>query len=202
MDSTTTSPKTSHPPSLIYLMNTLLGIIKTTANTTPQSSNIQPIMVTNYTIGWVEYKTISTKRKHERTEVLYSNLFYSTLDDKGKLNLIKQIVAKEQVIFAAYTISANDVEKLVNHYSCYKTVAECQRNMPKFELNAVFTVVSLFFSEDSGVNGTNSAGQLKKDNNTNLKNINLVDNYLCCSVNNIIQSSLWYSSFINNATCF
>ena len=69
-------------------------------------------MTTKYTVGGVEYETCSTEQKPEITEVFYSKEFHSSLDNKGKLDLIKQIEAKQQMIFTAHTISANNPKTL------------------------------------------------------------------------------------------
>ena len=90
-------------------------------------------MATKNIIGGVEYETVSTEAKHMTIEVLYSYKNCCTFDDEGKLDFLKQVLAKQQILFDTHTITANSPEKLVNHCSFYKTVAKWQRDIPNLD---------------------------------------------------------------------
>jgi hypothetical protein len=50
-------------------------------------------------------------------------------DKKGiKLNLLKLVQSKQQQPYVATSISVNDPEKLLNHYSLSKLNKECSRS--------------------------------------------------------------------------
>ena len=137
-------------------------------------------MTSKYTIGGVEYETVAKEEIHSYSGVLYNKSFWSQLNNKGRLDLVKQIKSKQQILFTAQTILINDPEKLINHYSFSKTVAELQRSMYKYGVNAVFTVV-----KPHSFDGTN-AGQLEKDINGSLIATNIFDRYLRLSVDDVV----------------
>ena len=62
-------------------------------------------------------------------------------DKKGQLDLLKLVQGKQQQLYSAISISVNDPEKLLNHYSLSKLNKECRRNLAKYDLISPFTIV-------------------------------------------------------------
>ena len=130
-----------------------------------------PKIQAKYNIGGVEYKTVTTEEICNTAGVLYNKKFQSTLDNKGRLDLVKQIKAKQRMLFTNQKISNNDPEMLINHYLVSKTIAEFQRSMCKYGIKAVFIAVKPY-----DFDGT-KAGQLEMDDNNNMIATNLFDQY-------------------------
>ena len=76
------------------------------------------------------------------------------------------------------------------------TVAELQRSMCKYYINAVFTIVKPY-----DFNGA-KADQLEMDYDSNMIATNLFDRYLWLIVNDVVQSSRQFSGFGHTNTHF
>ena len=48
-----------------------------------------------YTIGGVEYDTVAKEEIRSTSGVLYDKSFWAQLDNKGRLDLVKQIESKQ-----------------------------------------------------------------------------------------------------------
>jgi hypothetical protein len=91
-------------------------------------------------IGGLIISVESTEQVRTTTGALYTKEIRQTYDNdkKGKLDLLKLIQSKQQQPFVATSISVNDPEKLLNHYSLSKLNRECSRNLNKYDLTGAF----------------------------------------------------------------
>jgi hypothetical protein len=87
----------------------------------PINVSIPPTMGT-ITIGGIAIAVESTEQVWTMTRALYTKAIRKTYDDdkKGKLDLLKLVQSKQQQPYVATSISVNDPEKLLNHYSLSK----------------------------------------------------------------------------------
>jgi hypothetical protein len=87
--------------------------------------------MTSITIGGITIEVESTEQVRTTTGALYTKKIQATYDDnkKGKLDLLKLIQSKQQQSYVATSISVNDPEKILNHYSLSKLNKECSRNL-------------------------------------------------------------------------
>ena len=127
--------------------------------TRPFVSAATPSSGSTFTVNGRVIATRATKKIKSDSGVRFPKSYRENLDDKAKLGFLKQMELKQQIPFSATTISVNDPSKLINHYSLSKTVSEFRRNMYKYGLHEVFTVVKPFDID------VPSAGQLKSDTN-------------------------------------
>jgi hypothetical protein len=86
----------------------------------------------------------STEQVQTTTGALYTKQIYK----KGELDLLKLVQSKQQQPYVATSISVNDPEKLLNHYSLSKLNKECSRNLNKYDLLPTFT--NIIFPVTSG----------------------------------------------------
>jgi hypothetical protein len=113
------------------------------------------------TIGGLTIDVESTEQVRTTTGALYTKAIRQTYDDdkKGKLDLLKLVQSKQQQPYVATSISVNDPEKLLNHYSQSKLNKECSRNLSKYDLlgsfnNVVFPIEPGSKSLRTGPSGT------------------------------------------------
>jgi hypothetical protein len=89
-----------------------------------EPTNILPTTaaMTSITIGGITIEVESTEQVRTTTGALYTKQIRATYDNdkKGKLDLLKLIQSKQQQPYVATSISVNDPEKLLNHYSLSK----------------------------------------------------------------------------------
>ena len=149
-----------------------------------------------YTINGVVVNTCATKKIKSGHGIRYSKTFHGNLADKAKLDFIKQIEVKQQIVFLVTSISVTDLSKLINHYLHSKMVTELQRSMHKYSIHEIFTVVKPF--DDDGPD----AGRLKDDDNGDIIAINLFDLFHRVTVDEVVQSSCWYQGFGDDAARF
>jgi hypothetical protein len=90
------------------------------------------------TIGGFAIAVEATEQVRTTTGALYTKAIQKTYDDdkKGKLDLLKLVQSKQQQPYATTSISVNDPEKLLNHYSLSKLNKECNRNLNSFHVTA------------------------------------------------------------------
>ena len=94
-------------------------------------------------IGGVAFDLQPTEQVTTTSIALYTKTMRATydVDKKGQLDLLKMVQGKQQQLYSAISISVNDPEKLLNHYSLSKLNKECRRNLAKYDLLAPFTIV-------------------------------------------------------------
>ena len=95
------------------------------------------------TIGGVAFDLEEDEQVTTESTALYTKAMRATYDadKKGQLDLLKLVQGKQQQLYSAISISVNDPEKLLNHYSLSKLNKECRRNLAKYDLLAPFTIV-------------------------------------------------------------
>jgi hypothetical protein len=149
-------------------------------------TNLETAM--SITIGGVAIAVATVEQSRTTTGALYTKEIRKSYDDdkKGKLDLLKLVQSKQQQPFVAVSISINDPEKLLNHYSLTKLNKECRRNLTKYDLTGPFNIV---FPIDP------TKGDLLTDLSGAYVTHNLLDNCLRVTAQQVADSSRWYSGF-------
>ena len=144
---------------------------------------------TTITIGGVTISVAATEQARTTTGALYTKAIRSTYDDdkKGKLDLLKLVQSKQQQPYVATSISVNDPEKLLNHYSLSKLNKECSRNLNKYDLLSPFT--NIIFPTVPG------SAALRTDSSGAHITHNLFSNTFQVTAQQVADSSRWYSGF-------
>jgi hypothetical protein len=137
-------------------------IIPTTLNHSPivpPVISIQSIMGT-IKIGGLTISVEATEKVRTTTGALYTKAIRETYDDgkKGKLDLLKLVQSKQQQPYVATSISVNDPEKLLNHYSLSKLNKECAQNLNKYDLLGPFKTIVFPITPGSKDLGTDASG--------------------------------------------
>ena len=142
-------------------------------------------------LGGLTISTISesTEQVRSTTGALYTKAIRSTYDNdkKGKLDLLKLVQSKQQQPYVATSISVNDPEKLLNHYSLSKLNKECARNLTIYDLLGPFKTV-VFPTKPGGK-------ELNKDASGNYLTHDLFNNTFQVTAQQVADSSRWYSGF-------
>jgi hypothetical protein len=128
---------------------------------------------------------------------VYTKKIRATYDDdkKGKLDLLKLIQSKQQQSYVATSISVNDPEKILNHYSLSKLNKECSsRNLNKYDLLPTFT--NIIFPVTVG------SVQLRADPSGVPITHDLFSNTFQVTAQQVADSSRWYSGFTAPASRF
>jgi hypothetical protein len=142
------------------------------------------------TIGGIAIAVEATEQVQTTTGALYTKAIRKTYDDdkKGKLGLLKLVQSsKQQQPYIATSISVNDPEKLLNHYSLSKLNKECNRNLNKYDLTASFS--NIVFPIKSG------EGPLQTDSSSAYIPHDLFSNTFQVTAQQVADSSRWYSGF-------
>ena len=142
-------------------------------------------------LGGLTISTISesTEQARSSTGALYSKAIRATYDDdkKGKLDLLKLVQSKQQQPYVATSISVNDPEKLLNHYSLSKLNKECAQNLNVYDLLGPFQTI---------VFPTVPGGKvLNKDVSGNYLTHDLFNNTFQVTAQQVADSSRWYSGY-------
>jgi hypothetical protein len=145
--------------------------------------------MTSITIGGVTIEVKSTEQVRTTTGALYTKQIRATYDNdkKGKLDLLKLIQSKQQQPYVATSISVNDPEKLLNHYSLSKLNKECSRNLNKYDLLPTFT--NIIFPVAPG------SVQLQTDPSGACLTHDLFSNTFQVTAQQVADSSRWYSGY-------
>jgi hypothetical protein len=158
-------------------------------------ASINPKMTT-IKIGGLTISVETTEQARTTTGALYTKAIRATYDNdkKGKLDLLKLIQSKQQQPYVATSISVNDPEKLLNHYSLSKLNKECSRNLNKYDLIGAFTNVVYPISP--------GAQELKTDPSGAFLTHNLFSNTFQVTAQQVADSSRWYSGFTATSARF
>jgi hypothetical protein len=147
--------------------------------------------MTTITIGGIEIIVKSTEQTRTTTGALYTKAIRETYDNdkKGKLDLLKLVQSKQQQVYVATSISVNDPEKLLNHYSLSKLNKECSRNLNKYDLLQPFTNIVFPVAPGSG------SADLRVDTTGAHITHDLFSNTFQVTAQQVADSSRWYSGF-------
>jgi hypothetical protein len=173
-------------------------IVPTTLNHSPIVPPVITIQSTMGTIkiGGLTISVESTEQVRTTTGAFYTKAIWETYDDnkKGKFDLLKLVQSKQQQPYVATSISVNDPEKLLNHYSLSKLNKECARNLNKYDLLGPFKTVVFPITPGSKDLGTDSSG--------NYLTHDLFYNTFQVTAQQVADSSRWYSGFTVSADRF
>jgi hypothetical protein len=157
-------------------------------------STIQSTMTTEITLNGVVYKVNSKATARAKDVALYDKKARKAYKDKDRIDLLDKIQANQQIKFHSITVSVNDPEKMTNTHSIAKILAENKRNLLKYDLLDVFTIIvphSGAFDADS-----DSYGRLEMKNETEPVQYDLFTDYLRLTPQQVGASSKWYSGFV------
>jgi hypothetical protein len=158
----------------------------------PPSSSTSTTMSTGtkqVTIGGVVMDIkIGAEQVRTSSGAIYLKADRAKLSERDKIDLLKLISSKQQQIFASVTISINDPQKLINNHSTSKLLEECDRNISKFELRGVFTIVVPILEGSD-------AGALQEDSHGQALTYDLFADHLRLTAQQVADSSRWYSGF-------
>ena len=187
-----------HPPPVDANGNPVLGTftqqqiraraarpMTTQTRRATQTRRSRPMTVPDTSTVTVNGRNITTramKKIKSDSGVWFPKSYLKNLNDKAKLDFLKQVELKQQIQFTATTLSVNDGSKLINNFSLTKTISECKRNMYKYGLHEVFTIVKPY-----DIDGPD-AGQLKSDTTTGIFASDLFDRYHSLTVEDVLQS--------------
>jgi hypothetical protein len=173
-------------------------IIPTTLNHSPLVPPVVTIASTmgTITIGGLTISVESTEQVRASTGALYTKAIRETYDTdkKGKLDLLKLVQSKQQQPYVATSISVNDPEKLLNHYSLSKLNKECCRNLNKYDLLGAFNNIVFPITPGGKDLLMNSTGSYQTHD--------LFSNTFQVTAQQVADSSRWYSGFTVPAARF
>jgi hypothetical protein len=155
----------------------------------PPVISVQSTMST-INIGGLTISVETTEQVRTTTGALYTKAVRETYDadnGKGKLDLLKLVQSKQQQLYVATSISVNDPEKLLNHYSLSKLNKECARNLNKYDLLGPFKTIVYPISPGSK--------DLSVDASGNYLTHDLFNNTFQVTAQQVANSSRWYSGF-------
>ena len=147
-DASTNTPPRDEDTTAFH--DTLERRLASTSNSTTNSissellpTDLDDATTPTITIGGVAFELEPTEQATTESTALYTKAMRATydVDKKGQLDLLKLVQGKQQQLYSAISISVNDPEKLLNHYSLSKLNKECRRNLAKYDLLAPFTIV-------------------------------------------------------------
>jgi hypothetical protein len=169
-------------PTAPFPLSTTTTSVTTTATMTPPPTK-------DITVGGIVMTVkIGTEQVRTSSGAIYLKADRAKLGERDKIDLLKLISSKQQQIFASVTISINDPQKLINNHSTSKLLEECDRNISKFDLRGVFTIVIPVLD---GVD----AGVLKEDVHGQALAYDLFTDHLRLTAQQVADSSRWYSGF-------
>ena len=165
-------------------------------NSVPTSTAPMTTVPKSYMLNGVMVTMNASKSTRVTNGVLYPKALRVAFKDKQRIELITMIKAKQQKPFHAVTISVNDPEKLMNTHSISKLLEECKRNLSQYDLIDVFTIV--LPEPASFVPGHAQFSLLQVDSNPLQPaplQYDLFTDYLQIPLQQVVDSSKWYSAF-------
>jgi hypothetical protein len=162
---------------------------------TPKPNPKQAIMTdpVSYTLNGITI-AVNPKAVPRKEGAIYTKAKRKSLEESERMKLLESVQAKQQTLFHAINVSVNDPEKMTNTYSLANLLAENKRNLAKYDLLDVYTIVDPMpgaFDPDS-----NDYGKLRIDEHGNPASIKLFADYLRLTPSRVAASSEWYSQFV------
>jgi hypothetical protein len=185
-------------------INTEEIVFETESNRTPINEEItfetesnRTNMTTTITVNGVNFTPTKGKGRVKQT-LLHSKETRSKLNDEQKMKLLDNIQSKQQTLFHAITISVKDPAKMTNTYSLANLLTENKRNLAKYDLLDVYTIV--FPKENCFIDGSNDLGLLEEEvtmeGTKQNKSRTLFEHYLHLTPEQVAASSRYYSIFM------
>ena len=147
-----------------------------------------------YIINGIEITVDADQSKTPATSAILTKEIRRGLKDKDRIDLIKQIQAKQQQPFHAITISKTDPEKMTNTHSVAKLLEEHKRNLEKYDLLGPYTIV-LPVANAFDVT-SKDFGRLQTDISGVPLQFELHKDYLRMTVEQVEASSRWYATCV------
>ena len=155
-----------------------------------QASMSDPI---SYTLNGITI-TVNPTAVPRKEGAIYTKAKRKALDESERMKLLESVQAKQQTLFHSINVSVNDPEKMTNTYSLANLLAENKRNLAKYDLLDVYTIVDTV----DGTFDKNSTdyGKLKINSSGEPASTKLFTDYLRLTPSRVAASSNWYSQFV------
>ena len=163
----------------------------------PQLLALQPnkMSTQQYTINGVTI-TVTDVATSNESETLYTKAERAKYKDKDRIELLERIQKAQQEPFKSITISVNDPEKMTHTHSLAQILAENRRNLVKYDLHDVFSIV---FPRPGAFTKGNAEHRLLRSE-TGQANVpitkDLFTDYLGLTAEQVANSSKWYTLFV------
>ena len=114
-------------------------------------------------------------------------------EKKERMELLDKIQAKQQRdLFKSLTVSVNDPQKMTTTRSLAELLIENKRNLQKYDLLDVYTIV---FPKTGCFQAKNGNYRQLVEENRTVKTNDLFTNYLKLTAADVAASNKWYNSF-------
>ena len=147
-----------------------------------------------YKLNGVTFKVNKTAAPVQQAVPVHSKATRQDLDATNRLKLLDHIQAKQQILYQTINVSINDPEKMTNTYNLSTLLIENKKNLLCYDLLAPFSIVTP--ENNAFVIGSPTYGQLKLGPDKKPLQQDLFTDYLKLTVDQVAQSSKWYSSFV------
>lgn len=139
-------------------------------------------------------KIASAPKEPQGNHALYSKDTRKNLDHDSRMSFTRLIESNQQTPFKIVNTSINDPDKVKSIFSLRTQLEDCQRNLQKYALLEVFTVV---YPLDKAFDATNPNYGQVKTNGTDL-----FKHYRTVTPTDVAESSRWYATFSHEDTIF
>ena len=164
-----------------------------TKSATGSMTNEKETNPTEYSLGGVTFKPKALGKGRQTNGPLYTKSQRVTMENSELMKLLESVQSKQQTPYHAITVSINDPEKMTNTYSLAGLLRENKRNLGKYDLLNVYTIVTP--DEQAFDPKSDDYGQLKIAEGK-LMQKDLFADYLRLTTAEVANSSKWYSLFM------
>ena len=150
---------------------------------------------TTFELNGIRFVPKKGRGRNKKT-LLHPKAKRKSQTEEQRMKLIESIQSKQQAtLFHAITISVNDPEKMTNTYSLANIMAENQRNLAKYDLLDVFTII--YPKKGCFEEYHPQEGELELDPlHGGLKTKKLFEDYLRITPEEVAESSKYYSLYV------
>ena len=149
--------------------------------------------VITYSLNGKTYTVKETATPKVAKEAHYPKTERKDYKKKERMELLDKIQAKQQRdLFKSLTVSVNDPQKMTTTRSLVELLTENKRNLQKYDLLDVYTIV--FPKEGCFQTGNNNYRQLVEEDGT-VKTNDLFVNYLKLTTADVAASNKWFNAF-------
>jgi hypothetical protein len=160
---------------------------------TEKMTNQQDTNPIEYSLGGVTFKPKTKGQGRQNNGPLYTKAQRASMENSELMKLLENVQSKQQTPYHAITVSINDPEKMTNTYSLAGLLRENKRNLGKYDLLNVYTIV---FPDMQAFDPTSEFyGQLKIAHGQPIQK-DLFADYLRLTTEQVANSSKWYSLFM------
>ena len=157
-------------------------------------SPANPKKMVEYELNGIKIQVNTTAAAPIKERAYFSKAKRSGLDETHRMKLLEHVQSKQQVKYHSINVSINDPEKMTNTYTLATLLAENRRNLAKYDLLDVYSIVKP--KPHAFTDGHTDFAALELGPDQKPITHDLFIDYLKLTPERVAASSKWYALFV------